>query len=163
MDTGEEQLSRIFEETEAGMELTLDLQQGTLVQVRCDDHVSHTFDLQPLVLNDEAAAEALLTHPQAYGTKLFRALFPPGTLASRTLANRPDCLLLVALHESLDAIAWEYTTGPYGGRSRPMISWYSLCPLSEVFPPNCVGGKWSQARAYIFSLFHSVGLSSNYQ
>src|SRR5260370_2803420 len=96
------------------MELTLDLQQDTLVRVVCNETFSHTFDLQALALPDETAVRAFLDHPDAYGKKLYAALFPLETLAHRTLANRPARLLLVALQDAIDAVPWEYAYGPYG-------------------------------------------------
>lgn len=89
------------------MELTLEQQTETQVSVTCDGQASHTFDLQPLLLNSEKNEQALLDDPIAYGRKLYTALFPLHTLAQHALAAKPKRLLLVAIGKHLDAVPWE--------------------------------------------------------
>lgn len=41
------------------MELTFDLEHGTLVRVLCDQRFSHRYDLQDLLLPDKAAVQVV--------------------------------------------------------------------------------------------------------
>ncbi|HEY1352318.1 MAG TPA: CHAT domain-containing protein [Ktedonobacteraceae bacterium] len=124
------------EEAEAGMELTLDLQNGTLIRVLCDQQFSHTFDLQQLALLEEAEVQAFLVKPDEYGKKLYTALFPQETLARRTLESKPDRLLLVALQEAVDAIPWEYTYGLYGRENQTDDFLVLSLPFVRGLPPD---------------------------
>jgi predicted ATPase len=97
------------------MELILAHQTETQISVTCDGHLSHTFDLQPLLLKDE---KLLIDNPVPYGQKLYEALFPPDTSAQHALALMLETtsghILLVTTDSDLDAIPWEYTYGTDG-------------------------------------------------
>jgi len=90
------------------MELTLTRQDGNQVLVTCNNHASHTFDLQTL-LSSEQTLSSPLVHPIAYGTTIAQALFAPDTPASRTLDALPERIVLVTADDALDAIPWEFT------------------------------------------------------
>jgi hypothetical protein len=84
------------------------------MRVTCDDHASHSVDLQPLLFqNEEEKTRSILHDPVAYGKKLYAALFPPNSIAQQALATMPERLLIVASDPLLDAIPWEYVYGPY--------------------------------------------------
>ena len=93
------------------MEIILTQQTGTQVSVTCDGQFSHLFDLVPLLISEE---QALLRDPVTYGARLYEALFPAQSLARRILATLPERILLVPIGEVLDALAWEYVSGPDG-------------------------------------------------
>jgi tetratricopeptide (TPR) repeat protein len=90
------------------MELSLTLQEGNQILVTCDDHPSHTFDLQTL-LSSEQAFSPPLSDLIAYGTILAKDLFAPDSLASRALGAFPERIMLVTTDDALDAIPWEFT------------------------------------------------------
>ncbi|HEU5378200.1 MAG TPA: tetratricopeptide repeat protein [Ktedonobacteraceae bacterium] len=118
------------------MELTLDLENGTLVRVLCDQQFSHTFDLRELVLANEEAVQALRAKPDEYGKKLYTALFPRETVARRTFEGKPDRLLLVALQEAVDAIPWEYTYGLSGRENQADDFLVLSLPFVRGLPPD---------------------------
>ncbi|HEU5380631.1 MAG TPA: tetratricopeptide repeat protein [Ktedonobacteraceae bacterium] len=118
------------------MELMLDLENGTLVRVLCDQQFSHTFDLRDLALADEEAVQAFLAKPDEYGKKLYTALFPRETVARRTFESKPDRLLLVALQEAVDAIPWEYTYGLYGRENQADDFLVLSLPFVRGLPPD---------------------------
>jgi tetratricopeptide (TPR) repeat protein len=95
------------------MELTLTRQSGTQILVTCDSQSSHTFDLLSLLPQEKGLPQPL-DDPVAYGQALYTALFPPETLARRTLANMPERILFIASDNDLDAIPWEFAYGPDG-------------------------------------------------
>src|SRR5712692_11572072 len=94
------------------MELTLTRQAGTQVLVTCDGQLSHTFDLRTLVPNGKDGPPQPLADPVGYGLAIYRALFPPETLAQSTLDKAPERILLVTTDTDIDAVPWEYARGP---------------------------------------------------
>ena len=98
------------------MELLLTRPTATASQVTvtCDGQVSHTFDLSALIPTKANGLSHPITDPVGYGAVLYQALFPPDSLAHKTLAGKPKRILLVAADEVLDAIPWEYLHGPDG-------------------------------------------------
>ena len=96
------------------MELTLAHQTETEITVTCDGQPSHTFDVRTLSLNNEKERPHQLDDPVAYGEAIYRALFPPESLARHRLETIPERILLVTTDSDLDAIAWEYVYGPDG-------------------------------------------------
>lgn len=78
------------------IELTLTQQTPAVVAVTCNGEYSHTFENCIL---PEISEPAILKDPVSYGTVLYQALFPQGTLAAQTLAQMPERLLLVAEQE----------------------------------------------------------------
>ena len=67
------------------MELILAHKTETEIDVTCDGHYSHSFDLQTLPPNNEKELSHLIDDPVAYGKALYLALFPPGTAAGITI------------------------------------------------------------------------------
>ena len=98
------------------MELILTRPDATAsrVTVTCDGQQSHTFDLSALIPTKANGLAHPMADPVAYGTALYTALFPTGTLARRTLERERERILLVATDDTLDAIPWEYLYGPDG-------------------------------------------------
>lgn len=92
------------------MELTLSLQPTGLVQVVCDDHPSHTFDVARIIPDSQRAdaPPQPLDNPTAYGQALYQALFAHDTLSRQTLDALPERIVLVCPDAMLDAIPWEY-------------------------------------------------------
>ncbi|GHO56158.1 tetratricopeptide repeat protein [Ktedonobacter robiniae] len=95
------------------MELVLTQLEDYQVNVTCDNHASHTFDLQPLRLLGHWF-ERISHDPISYGQLLFRALFPGGSTARQALNVRPERIVLVATDDDLDTLPWEYLYGPAG-------------------------------------------------
>ncbi|GHO49714.1 CHAT domain-containing protein [Ktedonospora formicarum] len=95
------------------MELVLTQRKDYQVHVTCDNHTSHTFDLQPLRLLGHWF-ERITHDPIRYGQLLFRALFPTDSLARQSLNTRPERIVLVATDDDLDTLPWEYLYGPTG-------------------------------------------------
>ncbi|HEU5378085.1 MAG TPA: hypothetical protein VFV38_21900, partial [Ktedonobacteraceae bacterium] len=94
------------------MDLALELKQKpTLFRVLCDEQVSHSFDLLTLVLPEREAVQGIVKKPEVYGKRLYMALFPPDSLARRTLESGPARLLLVTRHAAVAAVPWELTSG----------------------------------------------------
>src|SRR6266487_3110321 len=93
------------------MELSFAHQTERQISVTCNGQPSHTFDLQPIMLKSE---EELFSNHEAYGEKLYEALFPPETPARHALDAEAERVLLVAPDDDLDAIPWEYIHGPNG-------------------------------------------------
>src|SRR5690348_5306060 len=96
-------------EERCSMELILTHQTKTEIGVICDGHLSHIFDLQPLLLENK---KDLMVNAVVYGKKLYEALFPVGTQAQQALValldNPPGYLLMVAIDSDLEGIPWEY-------------------------------------------------------
>jgi hypothetical protein len=90
----------------AFMELTL-TQRNEQVLVQVDGADSHSFAAAEIVLKRDDPL-ATQYEPQPYGARLYAALFPPASLAARTLAEKPDALLLVMQDAELQRVPWEY-------------------------------------------------------
>ncbi len=161
------------------MELTLTRQAGSQVAVTCDGQPSHTFDLPPLP--DEKKLLYSPDSPIAYGKILYAALFPPETVAQRTLATTPERILLVTTDPDLDAVPWEYAYGPDGFlvldyhfvRGLPAeqrvplpalkdINLHIVAvpsnPLSHDVEPLDIDGEWMRLRDIIQEIPQSIAL-----
>lgn len=55
-----------------------------------------------------------LMTPLLTAMAIFQALFPAGTAARQALDAMPERILLVALHDELDVVPWEYAYRPDG-------------------------------------------------
>jgi pentatricopeptide repeat protein len=159
------------------VELTLTHQTRTRVNVHCDGRFSHAFQLPTLQSYD---ATASLNHPIVYGIKLYNALFPPASLAQRTIATVTDRLALVTSEDDIDAIPWEYTYGPDGflvlrypfvrtlpidQRISPAVSAESLRivaipshPLSHDLAPLNIEEEWLRLQEIIEELPYAITL-----
>ena len=82
------------------------------VSVVCDNQLSHSFDLHILFPSEEVSHP--IDNPVAYGSALYAALFPTGSLALETLEGQLERIVLVTTDEELDALPWEYVHGPDG-------------------------------------------------
>src|SRR5260221_583144 len=168
------------------MELTLLRQVGTQISVVCDGQLSHTFDLRAIVPDDEKRLVNPPTDPVAYGTSLFRVLFPAETSARTALDGSPDRILLVTTDNELDAVPWEYTYGPTGleasedflvpychflrglpapQRTAPPALKHGLHiiaipshPLSHTLDPLNIEGEWMRLKDSILALPYAVTL-----
>jgi tetratricopeptide (TPR) repeat protein len=118
------------------MELTLDLQQKSRVRVLCNARVSHTFDLQKLLLPDKKAVQDWLKKPEVYGKRVYAALFPWNSLARRVLKNGPVRLLLVALQAAVATVPWEFAYGPCGNGRRTVDFLVRVLPFERGLPPH---------------------------
>lgn len=92
------------------------LSNDFIVRVTCNGLLSHEFELIKVFLpaGTEYQTGAPRFDPVEYGQTLFQALFPENTTASRTLAQAPQRILLVAGDEELESVPWEYLYGPNG-------------------------------------------------
>lgn len=95
------------------MELTLVRKSGSQILVSYDNQPSHIFDLLTLIPNEKDLPQPL-DDPEAYGKAVYHALFPPDTPTRRTLDNAPERILLITTDDDLDAVPWEYASGPNG-------------------------------------------------
>ncbi len=172
------------------MELTLSRLDATATQVSvaCDGTPSHTFNLLSLVPvsgdGDEHGLPGPFEDAVAYGTALFAALFPAGSLAIATLSREQGeehpRILLVAADEVLDSIPWEYAYGPDGflvcdlpfvrGLPREQritppervgglhIVAVPSNPLHAGLPPLNIAGEWTRLKEIVASLDAAVSL-----
>src|SRR5438552_17553823 len=109
----------------------------TQVAVTCNDAFSHTFDLHTLIPTRTNGLPHPRTDPVTYGKALYAALFPPGSPAQQALAAKPSRIVLVAADDELDALPWEYASGPGG--------WVACsCSLVRCLPTEqrCVPSNW---------------------
>src|SRR6266446_6248806 len=97
---------------EISLELILAHKTETEIDVSCDGHHSHSFDLQTLPPNNEKELSHLIDDPVAYGKAIYLALFRSGTAARYALETLPERILLVTTDPDLDALPWEYAYGP---------------------------------------------------
>ena len=116
----------------ASMELTLTRQaDGPTVDVACNGQPSHPFDLSALIPGHNGLPQPL-ADPIAYGKAIFQALFPDGTAARQALDAAPERILLVALHDELDAVPWEYAYRPDGSSVDDFV--VLECPFVRGLP-----------------------------
>src|SRR3989442_3269184 len=152
----------------------------TQVAVTCNDTLSHTFDLHTLIPTRTNGLPHPIADPVTYGKALYAALFPPGSLASQALAAKPRRILLVATDDELDALPWEYASGPSGcvacicsfvrglpteQRSAPPTMLNGLhivavasSPLSHTLAPLNIGGEWTRLTEIVGGLDRAVTL-----
>lgn len=160
------------------MELILTRVHGTQMAVSCDGASSHTCPVDTLL----SMSHLHLTPEQALdaGKTLYDALFPLETLAHQRIAGQPERIVLVAMDEALDALPWEYASGPAGllvltchfvrglpvaqRRSSPPVSspLHSIAipsqPLSESVPPLSIESEWQRLKESIAELPYALTL-----
>lgn len=95
------------------MELTLARQAGTQILITCDSKPSHTFDILTLVPGEQGPPQPI-DDPIAYGKAVYKALFPPESVAQRELEAQPERILLVSTDDTIESVPWEYAYGLYG-------------------------------------------------
>lgn len=130
------------------MELVLTRHSETEIAVTCDGEPSHRFELA-MVFPFEAASDAPLADPVAYGKLAYLALFGADSPASKALETLPERVVLVADEPALQAVPWEYAYGPN--------EWV----VTEVpFVRGLPAGK-RQAAAAVDQPLHAVVVPSN--
>jgi len=152
----------------------------TQVAVTCDNAFSHTFDLATVIPTRTNSLPHPMIDPVRYGKALYAALFPLGSLAYQALVAKPPRILLVAVDELLDALPWEYASGPKGyvacscsfvrglppeQRSTPPTSLNGLhlvavasSPLNHHLAPLNIQGEWTRLTEIVSDLERAVTL-----
>lgn len=150
------------------------------VSVTCNETLSHPFDLHTLIPSETHGLPHPMTDPVTYGKALYAALFPPGSPAHQALAAKPTRIVLVAGDDELDALPWEYASGPGGcvacrcsfvrglpkeQRSAPptMLSGLHIVavassPLSHTLAPLNIQGEWTRLTEIVGGLDRAVTL-----
>jgi tetratricopeptide (TPR) repeat protein len=124
------------------MELLLTRPDATAsrVDVTCDGQASHSFDLLALFPTKTNGLPHPMNDPVKYGAALYTTLFPPDSLAHKTLAWERERILLVAADETLDAVPWEYLHGPDGFVVCDVPFIRGLLPEQRIAPPDMLSG-----------------------
>ena len=98
------------------LELTLKQINNSQAKILLDGVESHIFELDDLLLTDEAQVRAFADNPSEYGQLLYAALFREGSPAEAALQALPKnpgqqrAIILVTDRARLDSVPWEYAS-----------------------------------------------------
>lgn len=121
------------------MEMILKPLTDAQVTVICDGQVSHTFDSSSLLAAVEQGEQEPPDNPKQYGRLIYDSLFPAQSLAAHTLAAQPERIVLVTGSDDLEAIPWEYVSGPDGFLVCDYPFVRGLPPEQRISAPGQVG------------------------
>ncbi|MBI3303588.1 MAG: CHAT domain-containing protein, partial [Deltaproteobacteria bacterium] len=101
-------------ESPSGLELTITRQIDGRYAVAVNGDFSHTFDIAAVKLTPQRYQKELLRATPHYGQRLFKDLFPEGSVACQALAQLPQApnpagtLLIVTEDPEAQSVPWEY-------------------------------------------------------